>query len=180
LRHDAVHATERADVDDTVGALLVEVDRLPSGEHHLAQGPVVGQVRLAHPEDLAHIVRLLVADEVVLPVAVQGMLVGTLDLRRDDTDRRLDGVLATLRLEATAMLVVGVPDPLADVGEPALAAVLLDHAHEVEVRERVRAAEDLAHDADEGPRAVVVGGDGAEPVARLEERGADGGQTLAV
>ena len=47
--------------------------------------------------------------------------------------------------------------PLADVREPAFAALLLDDADEVEVGEGVVAAEDLADDPDERPEGVVVG-----------------------
>src|ERR1039458_80860 len=38
LAHDAVHAGERADVDDSGGALLRQVHRLSDVQHHLAKG----------------------------------------------------------------------------------------------------------------------------------------------
>ena len=82
--------------------------------------------------------------------------------------------------EPAALLVVGVPDPLADVGQPALASLLLDHADEVEVGERVLAAEDLADHADERPGGVVVGGHRAEAVAGAQHGRDDGLHALLV
>ena len=79
LRDDAVHARERAHVDDSVHPFPEEAVHLAGGQNHLAAGTPLGQVRRPGPEDVAYIRRLLVAGEVLREGSAEGGLVGALD-----------------------------------------------------------------------------------------------------
>ncbi len=78
------------------------------------------------------------------------------------------------------MLVVDIPDPLGDIGQPALAALLLDQPDEVGVGELVQAAEDLAYHADQGARPLEARRHGAKPVASRRHRPHRRGEPLLV
>ena len=158
LADDAVHAGERADVDDAVRALARQADRLADVQHHLAQRAVARQVG---PRALQHLVDvgLLVADEIVPEGLHQHVLVMLLHALAHPRPQRFEGDDLPLELELPELLGVGVPDPLDDVGEPGLGAVFLQAPDQVLVRERVQAAENLAHNADQRRGAVALRGD---------------------
>jgi len=44
LADDAVHTSERADIDDAVGAFVRQVHHLADVQHHLAEGALARQV----------------------------------------------------------------------------------------------------------------------------------------
>ena len=168
LADDAVHARERADVDDAVGALAVQVDALADAEDHLAQRPVGRQVRPGRLEHLLEdVVRLLVADEVVLERLQQGVLVGLLERCSSRRPPASPGSISVPSRSSRYFCVpVGVPDPLGHVRQPRLAAVRLDLPHGVVVAEGVQPAEDLAHHADQRPALGVPRRHRAEEVPR--------------
>ena len=156
LGDDAVHAGERADVHDAVGALVVEVDGPAGGEHHLAQGALAGQVGTAVLEDLGD-VRVRWCSKTSRKSSIRAF---SSLLHHPGGEEVLEPVLAQpalLLAQPAEGLVVGVPHPLAHAGQPAFAALGLDVADQLVVGEGVEPAEDLAHHADEraGPPACT-------------------------
>src|ERR1035441_5707605 len=72
--HDAVHARERADVDDPRRALLRQVHHLADIQHHLAERPLARQIRTRAFQHVVD-VGLLAAYEIVLERLHQYVLV---------------------------------------------------------------------------------------------------------
>src|ERR1019366_3132615 len=118
--HDAVHAGERADIDDSRGALLGQVHYLADVEHHLAEGAFARQVGTRALQDFVD-VGFLAAFEILLEGLQQDVLVALLHALTHLRAQRFQGPDAAGQLQIAEVLGVGVPDPLDDVGKPASA-----------------------------------------------------------
>ncbi len=90
----------------------------------------------------------------------------------------LEGQVLAEALQQVDVGGVGVPEPFAHVGDPALPPRLLDLAHDVVVAERVEPAEDLPHDADERAGIGEVGRDVAQHPPSADEGFLDAGHPL--
>src|ERR1017187_5195445 len=117
---DAVHAGERADVDDSRSALLGQVHHLAYVEHHLAEGALARQVGTRALQDFVDI-GFLAALEIFLERLQQDVLVALLHALAHPRAQRFQGPDAAGQLQLAEVLGVGVPDPLDDVGKPASA-----------------------------------------------------------
>ena len=152
LAHDAVHAGEGADVDDPRGALLRQVHRLSDVQHHLAKSALARQIRARAFQNLVD-VGFLAAREIFLERRHQDVLVLLLHALPHPRAQRFQRPDASLQLQLPEVLGIGVPDPLDQVRDPRLRAVFFQTLHQVLVRERVQAAENLSHDSDQRMRA---------------------------
>src|ERR1039457_2243046 len=150
--HDAIHARERADIDDPRGALFRQVHYLPNVQHHLAESALPRQVGTGAFQNLVDI-GLFAAREVFLEGLHQDVLVALLYALPDPRPQGFGGPDPAFQLEFAEVLGIGVPDPLHQIGEPGFRAVAFQTLDQVLVREGVQPAEDLAHDPDQRQRA---------------------------
>src|ERR1017187_5480940 len=134
LADNAVHARERADVDDAVGAFAREVDHLADVQHHLAEGALARQVGARALQYFVNI-RLFVADEILAERFQQHVLVALLHAVADPGFQRLGGPQAAGELELAKVLRVGIPDPFHDVGEPGFGGMFFQTPHQVSLED---------------------------------------------